>query len=98
MANYNTFVVVDCKSKKSILTTSSARKANSCLQTGFRVEVWNNNCLVEKIYERDKKKEQNPMGPYIEMEKEYHRQKQKRAEHRNRKRRKRLNGTPSHGN
>lgn len=98
MANYNTFVVVDCKRRKSILTTSSARKASRLLATGYKVEVWNNNGLVESIYERDKKKEQFPLTPYIEMEKEYHRQKQKKAEQRNRKRRKRLNGTPSHGN
>ena len=98
MANYNTFVVVDCKSRKSILTTSSARKASACLRTGVRVEVWNSNNLVETIYERDKNKENSPLGPYIELEKEYHRKKQMAAERRNMKRRMRLNGAPSHGN
>lgn len=86
MANYNTFIVVDCKSRKSILTTSSARKANLHLTTGFRVEVWNNNDKVETIYERDKKREKSPFAPYIEMEREYIRQKQARAEARNKKR------------
>ena len=38
MANYNTFIVVDCNSRKSILTTSSARKANGMLATGYRLE------------------------------------------------------------
>ena len=85
MANYNTFVVVDCKSRKSILTTSSARKANSLLETGVRVEVWNGNSKVETIYEADKKREGgNPLFPYIQAEREYIRQKQKRAEERNR--------------
>lgn len=87
MANYNTFIVVDCNSRKSILTTSSARKANKLLQTGFRIEVWNNNAKVETIYESDKRKEANPMAPYIALEKEYIREKQARAEERNKKRR-----------
>ena len=92
MANYNTFIVVDCNSRKSILTTSSARKANKLLQTGFRVEVWNNNVKIETIYERDKHRGQYPLAPYIAMEKEYIRQKQARAEERNKRRRLRRNG------
>lgn len=94
MANYNTFIVVDCNSRKSILTTSSARKANSLLATGFRVEVWNNNKKIEVIYESDKRLEPNPLGYYIAMEKEYIRNKQARAEARNkaRKRKRELNG------
>ena len=79
MANYNTFMVVDCKSRKSILTTSSARKSNRLLQTGFRIDVWNNNEKVETIYAKDR----TPMKPYIEAEREYIRQKQARAEERN---------------
>ena len=86
MANYNTFIVVDCKSRKSILTTSSARKAYKLLTTGTRVDIWNNNQKIESIYERDKKNNQNPMKQYIELEKEYIRQKQARAEARNKKR------------
>ena len=31
MANYNTFIVVDCNRRKSILTTSSERKVNGVL-------------------------------------------------------------------
>ena len=93
MANYNTFVVVDCKSRKSILITSSARKANNLLSTGFRVEVWNNHSLIETVYERDRKREGSPLAPYIEREREYIREKQQRAEARNKRRRERLNGT-----
>ena len=94
MANYNTFIVVDCNSRKSILTTSSARKANNLLTTGFRVEVWNNNKKIETIYQKDKLKEHNPLLPYIELEREYIRQKQARAEARNklRKRKRELCG------
>lgn len=87
MANYNTFVVVDCKSRKSILTTSSARKSSRLLQKGIRIEVWNGNVKVETIYDADRKKEKgNPMSPYIEKEREYIRQKQARAEMRNKRR------------
>ena len=82
MANYNTFIVVDCNSKKSILTTSSARKATKLLQTGTRIDVWNNNEKVTTIYAKDR----TPMKPYIEAEREYIRKKQARAEERNKRR------------
>jgi len=83
MANYNTFVVVDCKSRKSILTTSSARKSSRLLQKGYRIDVWNNNEKIETVYAKDR----TPMKPYIEAEREYIRQKQARAEARNKRRR-----------
>ena len=86
MANYNTFVVVSCLTRKTIITTSSARKAYKELQTGVRIEVWNDNVLVERIYERDKRREGNPMKPYIDMEREYIRKKQERATQRNQRR------------
>lgn len=79
MANYNTFIVVDCTSRKNILTTSSARKASRLLQKGFRIDVWSRNEKVETIYADDRR----PMKPYIEAEKEYIRKKQERAEERN---------------
>ena len=90
MANYNTFIVVDCNSRKSILTTSSARKANFMLATGYRVDVWNNNDKVCSIYQKTRE----AMKPYIQAEKEYIRQKQARAEARNkaRKRKRELSG------
>ena len=90
MANYNTFIVVDCNSRKSILTTSSARKATGMLATGYRVDVWNNNDKVCSIYQKTRE----AMKPYIQAEKEYIRQKQARAEARNkaRKRKRELNG------
>ena len=86
MANYNTFVVVNCKTRKPVITTSSARKAYKELQTGIRVEVWNNNILIERIYETDKQREGNPMKPYIDMEREYIRKKQEMATLRNKRR------------
>jgi hypothetical protein len=90
MANYNTFIVVDCNSRKSILTTSSARKANGMLATRYRVDVWNNNEKVLTVYQKTKEL----MKPYIEAEREYIRQKQARAEERNkaRKRKREMNG------
>ena len=86
MANYNTFVVVNCKTRKPVITTSSARKAYAELQTGIRIEVWNNNVLIERIYESNKYREGNPMQPYIDMEKEYIRKKQELATLRNQRR------------
>lgn len=86
MANYNTFLVVDCKTRKPVLVTSSARKANDWLKTGFRIEVWNENTIVEKIRQADRRKEAEPMKPYIDAEREYIRQKQAKAEARNQRR------------
>ena len=83
MAKYNTFVVVDCKSGKSILTTSSARKSAKLLQTGLRIDVWNDNKKVLTVYAKDR----TPMKVYIDAEREYIRQKQERAEARNKRRR-----------
>ena len=82
MANYNTFIVVDCNSRKSILTTSSARKSNRLLTKGFRVDVCNDNTKVCTIYEHTREL----MKPYIQAENEYIRQKQSRAEARNKAR------------
>lgn len=87
MAKYNTFVVVDTKKRKTLLVTSSARKANTLLTTGVRVEVWNDNERLETVYERDKWRESNPLEPYIEQEKAYIRAKQAAAEQRNTQRR-----------
>lgn len=86
MADYNTFIVVDCNTRKPILTTSSARKASKLLATGIRIEVWNNNEIVQKIYAQDR----SPLSVYVNAEKEYIRQKQAKAEARNRRRRERL--------
>lgn len=86
MANYNTFVVVNCNTRKPILTTSSARKANSELTVGVRVEVWNNNTRIEVIHEYDKRREKYPLAPYIQQEREYIRKKQEKAEQRNKMR------------
>ena len=79
MADYNTFLIVDCKTRKPIMTTSSARKARKERRTGVRIEVWNNNVLVEKIYESDKYKALDPLAPYINAEREYIAKKQAKA-------------------
>ena len=82
MANYNTFIVVDCNSRKSILTTSSARKSARLLEKGIRIDIWNNNKKIKTVYSTDR----TPLKPYIELEKDYIRRKQKRAEERNKRR------------
>lgn len=75
MANYNTFIIVNCKTRNPVLVTSSARKADKALFVGFRVEVWNDNKKVETVYTNRKKR----LTPYIQQEKEYIRKKQEHA-------------------
>lgn len=84
MADYNTFLVVDTKSRKPILTTSSVRKAARMLATGYRLEVWNNNRLVDLFYAPDKTRPGSPLTKYFAAEKEYVRRKQAERERRNR--------------
>lgn len=81
MADYNTFLKVDTKSRRPLMVTSSARK---CLpiKTGERVEVWNDNTIIKKIYS----KTSCEMKEYILAEKEYIRRKQEKAEQRNKRR------------
>lgn len=84
-SGYNTFVVVNCRTRKVELVTSSARKANDRLKTGWRVEVWNCNQLVERIHAKEK--ERYPMQPYIDAERAFVGERQRRREDRNKKRR-----------
>lgn len=80
------FVVVNCKKRKPILATLSARKATGMLKnikSGLRVEVWDNSVNVMIAYPKDYYK----LNPYIELEKQFIGKKQKKAEKRNRFRR-----------
>lgn len=52
------------------------------LKSGIRIEIWNCNELVERLYH----KESAEMKSYIDAEKEYHRVKQEAAEMRNKRR------------
>lgn len=79
MAKYNTFVVIECKRNKTVLITSSARKATGELFKGRRIEVWNENERIGKVYAHKRE----TMKPYIEAEREYIRMKQTSAEVRN---------------
>ncbi len=81
MANYNTFQLVETKTNKTLLTTSSAMKVKKQLDIGLRIEVWNNNKLVKKIY----KNTEIELKPYIEEERRYIARKQYKAEMRNKK-------------
>lgn len=85
-SGYNTFVVVNCKTRKVELVTSSARKAESMRKVGYRIDVWNCNALVERIHAKEKG-ERLPMKPYIEAEREFIGKRQHRREERNKKRR-----------
>lgn len=83
MSTYNTFIVHQTKGGKTVLVTSSARKAKQLLTTGIRIEVWCENRKTETIY----KKTQALLDKYISAEKAYIREKQAKAEQRNKLRR-----------
>lgn len=86
MANYNTFQLVDTKSRKTIITTSSARKCKRTFEKGHRIDVWNGNVLTEVIYAKNLA----DIDKYVQLEKEYIARKQAKATARNQKRRQRL--------
>lgn len=85
MANYNTFNLVDTKSRKILLTTSSARKCKKEFVKGYRIDVWNGNALVNVIYARNL----SDIDGYVQIEKEHVARKQAIAEERNKRRRER---------
>lgn len=87
MANYNTFIAQQTKNGKTIIVTSSARKVKSLLVPGIRVEVWSDNKKVETIYTKTKAL----LNQYVKLERQYIREKQARAEQRNKLRRARAN-------
>jgi uncharacterized protein (DUF302 family) len=87
MANYNTFIAQETKGGKTMLVTSSARKVKSLLAPGIRVEVWSENKKVETVYT----KTVTLLEKYVLSEKQYIREKQARAEKRNKLRRARAN-------
>lgn len=82
MAKYNTFVVYNCKKRKNLLVTSSARKAKGEFHVGIRIEVWNENTFIENIYFRTRRN----LEKYISEEKQYIAMKQAKAEQRNKRR------------
>lgn len=86
MANYNTFGLVNTKTRKILLITSSARKCKKAFVKGCRIEVWNGNTLVNTIYNKNLSEIDN----YIKVEKQYITEKQRKAEMRNRKRKQKL--------
>ena len=83
MARYNTFVVLSTKGGGPLLVTSSARKAKRLLGPGRRIEVWTENRKSETVYTRTA----STLDAYTAAEKDYIRQRQTAAEHRNRLRR-----------
>lgn len=86
MANYNTFGLVNTKTRKILLITSSARKCKKAFVKGCRIEVWNGNSLVNTIYNKNLPE----IDKYIKAEKQYIAEKQRKAEMRNKRRKKKL--------
>ena len=87
MDNHNTFVVIDCKARKVLLVTSSARKAGALVDRGIKVEVWSNNSQLETIYSATLRGDRHAMCFYIDKERQYIGRKQAEAEKRNKRRR-----------
>lgn len=85
MANYNTFIAQETKGGKTMLVTSSARKVKQLLAPGIRIEVWSENHKTEIIYT----KTQALLDKYVEAERKYIREKQAKAEKKNKARRER---------
>lgn len=83
MAMTNTFVVIDCKQRKIVLATPSARKAQSMLEKGRKVEIWIDNIHFDTVYSKQAEK----LKPFTLQEKQWIGKKQKRAEDRNKRRR-----------
>ena len=85
MANYNTFIAQETKGGKTMLVTSSARKVKQLLSPGIRIEVWSENRKTEIIYTKTCRL----LDKYVEAERQYIREKQAKAEKRNKARRER---------
>lgn len=83
MAKYNTFNLIDTKSRRSLLVTSSARKCKGEFKKGYRIDVWNENNLVNVIYNKNL----HEIDRYVKAEKDHIASKQAKAEKRNKKNR-----------
>ena len=77
----NTFVVIDCKDRKNVLITQSARKAKDRFYVGAKIEVWNDGSCVETIYLRTIGK----INKYVSLQKQHIREKQALAEQKNKR-------------
>lgn len=80
---YPSFVVMDTNKRKNVLVTQSARKAAAALEKGRRIEIWRDGIMVMKVLSY----EEGLMRDYIEDEKRYIAEKQRRHEERNARRR-----------
>lgn len=80
---YPSFVVMDTNKRKNVLVTHSARKAAAALEKGRRIEIWRDGKMLMKVLSY----EEGLMRDYIEDEKRYIAEKQRRNEERNARRR-----------
>lgn len=75
-----TFVLAASKQQRNVYVTQSAKEAAVRLSApGLRLEVWRNGDLVERIYYKDR----GPLQKYLEAERAYIAEKQRRHEQRN---------------
>lgn len=80
---YPSFVVMDTNKRENVLVTQSARKAAAALEKGRRIEIWRDGIMVMKVLSY----EEGLMRDYIEDERRYIAEKQRRHEERNARRR-----------
>lgn len=80
---YPTFIVVETKNRKNELVTSFARKAAAALEKGKRIEIWYDGSMLMKVLSY----EAGLMRDYIDDERKYIAEKQRRHEQRNERRR-----------
>ena len=80
----NVFVVIDCKKRKTVLATPSARKAMCVLRKGLKVEIWVDNIHFDTVYCYPQHLVK--LNPFTLQEKQYIGRKQKKAEERNKRR------------
>jgi len=77
--------LINTKTRKTIITTSSARKCKRAFEKGMRIDIWNGNALAEVIYARNI----DAIDKYVRLEKEYIARKQAKATLRNQRKKQR---------
>ena len=76
MPNGNIYLLIECQHQKTILATHSARIAMKYLVPGTRVDIWNNNHRIRKVFASDKFE----LLEYMKQERDYLKSKEAKNE------------------
>lgn len=76
MPNGNIYLLIECQHQKTILATHSAQIAMKYLVTGMRVDIWNNNHRIRKLFAPDKFE----LLEYMKQERDYLKSKEAKNE------------------